>query len=51
MIYRRERILDYAGKVIGVFGVVFNIFVTIVVSIYLLLQRGAIKEFLSCYFR
>lgn len=42
-----ERILDYAGKVIGVFGVVFNIFVTIVVSIYLLLQRGAIKEFLK----
>ena len=35
------------GKVIGVFGVVFNIFVTIVVSIYLLLQRGAIKEFLK----
>lgn len=42
-----ERILDYAGKVIGVFGVVFNIFVTIVVSIYLLLQRGEIKEFLK----
>ena len=28
-----EKIIDYAGKVIGVFGVVFNIFVTIVVSI------------------
>ncbi len=42
-----EKIIDYAGKVIGVFGVVFNIFVTIVVSIYLLLQRGEIKEFLK----
>ena len=35
------------GIVIGVFGAVFNIFVTIVISIYILLQRKDIKEFLK----
>lgn len=46
-----DKIMEYAGKVIGVFGVIFNIFVTIVVSIYLLLQRKNIKEFLKKFAR
>ena len=42
-----DRILGYINTVIGVFGAVFNIFVTIVISIYILLQRKDIKEFLK----
>ena len=42
-----EKILEYANKVIGVFGVIFNIFVTIIISIYILLQRKNIKDFLQ----
>ena len=42
-----DRILGYINTVIGVFGAVFNIFVTIVISIYILLQRKYIKEFLK----
>lgn len=42
-----DKIIEYAGKVIGVFDLIFNIFVTIIVSIYLLLQRKDIKEFLK----
>lgn len=42
-----EKLLEYANKVIGVFGVVFNIFVTIIISIYILLQRKDIKDFLK----
>ena len=42
-----DRILSYINTVIGVFGAVFNIFVTIVISIYILLQRKEIKEFLK----
>ena len=42
-----DRILGYINTVIVVFGAVFNIFVTIVISIYILLQRKEIKEFLK----
>ena len=42
-----DRILGYINTVIGVFGALFNIFVTIVISIYILLQRKEIKEFLK----
>lgn len=42
-----DRILSYINTVIGVFGAVFNIFVTIVISIYILLQRKEIKKFLK----
>lgn len=42
-----DRILEYINTVIGMFGAVFNIFVTIVISIYILLQRKEIKEFLK----
>ena len=41
-----ERLVEYVNKVIGVFGAIFNIFVTIIISIYILLQRGEIREFL-----
>ena len=33
--------------IICVFGAIFNVFVTIIISIYILLQRGEIKEFLN----
>ena len=42
-----ERLLEYINTVIGVFGAIFNVFVTIIISIYILLQRGEIKEFLK----
>ena len=45
--FSTEKIIEYASKVIGVFGVIFNIFVTIIISIYILLQRKDIKEFLK----
>lgn len=44
---RTERLLEYINTVIGVFGAIFNVFVTIIISIYILLQRGEIKEFLK----
>ena len=45
--FSTEKMLEYANKVIGVFGVIFNIFVTIIISIYILLQRRDIKNFLK----
>ena len=45
--FSTEKILEYANKVIGVFGIIFNIFVTIIISIYILLQRRDIKDFLK----
>ena len=35
--FSTEKIIEYASKVIGVFGVIFNIFVTIIISIYIIL--------------
>ena len=45
--FSTEKIIEYVSKVIGVFGILFNIFVTIIISIYILLQRKDIKEFLK----
>ena len=45
--FSSEKIIEYVSKVIGVFGILFNIFVTIIISIYILLQRKDIKEFLK----
>lgn len=42
-----NRVATYINTVIGIFGTIFNVFVTIIVSIYLLLERGKIKEFLK----
>lgn len=41
-----DKLMEYVNTVIGVFSAVFNIFVTIIISVYLLLERGKIKEFL-----
>ena len=46
-----ENITNYAKGVFGVAGVIFDIFVIIIVSIYLLLERGAIKEFFKEFFK
>lgn len=40
-----DKLAEYVNTVIGVFSAVFSVFVTIVVSIYILLERGNIKEF------
>lgn len=40
-----DKIMEYVNTVIGVFSAVFSVFVTIIISIYLLLERGNIKEF------
>lgn len=45
-LFRTDRIIGYINTVIGVFAAIFSGFVTIVVSIYLLLERGNIKEFI-----
>lgn len=45
-----ERIGEYIKGVIGIAGTVFTVFVTIIVSIYILLERGEILNFIrkSC---
>ena len=42
-----ERVIDYIKGVMGVASTIFSIFVTIVVSIYILLERGEILAFLK----
>lgn len=40
-----DNIIEYINKAIGAAGVIFNFFVMIIVSIYILLERGEIREF------
>lgn len=42
-----KQLATYISTVIGVLTTIFNIFVTLIVSIYILLERGKIKEFLK----
>ena len=42
-----EHLMYYINTVIGIFSAIFNVFVTIIVSVYILLERGKIKEFLK----
>jgi predicted PurR-regulated permease PerM len=42
-----ENITQYIKGIVGITGIVFDAFVTIVVSIYMLLERDDIKSFLS----
>lgn len=42
-----SNILEYIKGIVGSIGIVFDIFVTVVVSIYMLLERGDIKSFLQ----
>lgn len=39
-----DKLVEYVNTVIGVVSAIFSVFVTIVVSIYILLERGNIKE-------
>lgn len=42
-----SNILEYVKGIVGSIGIVFDIFVTVVVSVYMLLERGDIKSFLQ----
>lgn len=42
-----SNILEYIKGIVGSIGIVFDLFVTVVVSIYMLLERGDIKSFLQ----
>ncbi len=42
-----ENIFDYIKGIAGSIGIVFDIFVTVVVSVYMLLERNDIKSFLQ----
>ena len=46
-----ERILEYTKNVINVFLGIFDVFVSLVVSVYILLQRGQILDFLRKFSR
>lgn len=41
-----EKIMEYAQNILNVFAAIFDVFVSLVVSVYLLLQRGKILNFL-----
>lgn len=41
-----EKIIEYAKNIIDIFTGIFDVFVSIVVSVYILLQRGSIVRFL-----
>lgn len=46
-----ENISNYAKGVFGAAGIIFDIFVIIIVSIYLLLERDSIKKFFKEFFK
>lgn len=45
-----ENITSYAKGIVGIAGTIFDVFVIVVVSIYLLLERGEIKKFFKEFF-
>ena len=47
----KDRIVEYVGKVFSATLSLLNIFVTLIVSIYILLERGEIKEFSKKFFK
>ena len=46
-IFSLDNVNKYIEGAVGLVNVIFDIFVTIVVSVYILLERGEIKEFVS----
>ena len=46
-----EKILEYAKSIIDIFTGIFDVFVSIVVSVYILLQRSSIVKFLRRFAR
>ena len=46
-----EKIIEYVKNIINVFSGIFDVFVSIIVSVYILLQRTAIMKFLRRFAR
>lgn len=46
-----EKIIEYVKNIINIFSGIFDIFVSIIVSVYILLQRTAIMKFLRRFAR
>lgn len=46
-ILNAENIIEYVKRAIGVASTVFNVFVTLIISVYILLERGSILAFLK----
>lgn len=46
-----ERIIEYVKNIINIFSGIFDVFVSIIVSVYILLQRTAIMKFLRRFAR
>lgn len=46
-----EKIIEYVKKIIDVFSGIFDVFVSIIVSVYILLQRTTIMKFLRRFAR
>ena len=49
--FNKEKILEYAKTVFNAAQSLLNVFVTLIVSIYILLERGEIKEFFKRFFK
>lgn len=46
-----EKIIEYVKNIINIFSGIFDVFVSIIVSVYILLQRTAIMKFLRRFVR
>ena len=46
-----EKIIEYAKNIIDIFSGIFDVFVSLVVSVYILLQRSSIVKFLRRFIR
>ena len=49
--FNKDKILEYAKTVFNAAQSLLNIFVTLIVSIYIMLERGEIKEFFKRFFK
>ena len=50
-IERNEKIIEYVKNIINIFSGIFDVFVSIIVSVYILLQRSSIVRFLRRFAR
>ncbi len=46
-----EKIIEYVKNIINIFSGIFDVFVSIIVSVYILLQRSSIVRFLRRFAR
>ena len=51
LIINNEKIIEYVKNIINIFSGIFDVFVSIIVSVYILLQRTAIMKFLRRFAR